>query len=85
MPAEMGKIERTDRPRNYHKVDLIRLRKKKRNIADRIVLQAHPDIGRTRRFTLLMIIHYLLPAGRAVLFIHGSQHVLIKLPLPRKT
>jgi hypothetical protein len=45
--AEMGEVERADGPGNHDEVHLIRAGKENRDVANRVVLYADPEIGRT--------------------------------------
>jgi hypothetical protein len=47
VPAEMGQVERVDRPGDHDKVDLIRPGKENRDVADRFILKVDPQIGQT--------------------------------------
>src|SRR5208282_1984726 len=84
VPAKTEEIDWTDGPGNHDKVDLIRFLQENRDIADRIVLQAHPEIRHPWASVLLVVVHHLLPAGRAVLVFHGVHRLRIIRPSSRK-
>jgi len=70
MSAKMREVERTDGPGNHNKIDLIRPGPKNRDMANRVVLQADPNISSSWPSILGVFVHQLFPACRLVLLFH---------------
>src|SRR5260370_8025181 len=84
MPAEMRQVNRTDRPGNHNELHFIRPGKKDRDVANRVVFPADPEIAHTLAFALVLLIHESLPARRAILLAYRTQSPWVILPGSRK-
>ncbi len=84
MPPEMRKVHRTNRSRDDNQIHFIRFGDQNCNIADRIVVETDPQIGRACASIFVALVHYLFPASAPVLILDHIQFLRIVRPASRK-
>src|SRR3984885_16276100 len=81
----MGKVERADRPGNFNKCDFLGPGQQHRDVADGIVVEVNPEVGRSRASVLIMVVYELFPSLGVVFILYRTQGSRIICPRSRKS